>query len=215
MYPFYRTLMQYSEDFEREHPDPESRNMLHFATWLNRRLAHDRAPDGSAVQSEAIPVPGETVEVSISRLVGFLGRYARIYLKKVVEDTPLTTPDDFSYLAVLLDKGSLTKIELIEENIHEKTSGMEVIKRLLNSGLIEQKNNPADRRSKSLFLTDQGRGVLFQIFDRLRAVAELVAGDLTEDEKWQLLYLLQRLDRFHRPIYLDRREASLDDLLKR
>jgi DNA-binding MarR family transcriptional regulator len=86
---------------------------------------------------------------------------------------------------------------------------------LLNSGLIEQKNNPADRRSKSLFLTDQGRGVLFQIFDRLRAVAELVAGDLTEDEKWQLLYLLQRLDRFHRPIYLDRREASLDDLLKR
>ena len=78
--------MQYSEDFEREHPDPESRNMLHFATWLNRRLAHDRAPDSSAVQAEAIPVPGETVEVSISRLVGFLGRYARIYLKKVMQD---------------------------------------------------------------------------------------------------------------------------------
>jgi len=214
MYPFYRTLMQYSEDFEREQPDPESRDMLHFAAWLNRRLAHEQAADNAPVQPEIALMPEETVEVSISKLVGFLGRYARIYLKKVVEQTPLTTPDDFSYLAVLLEKGSLTKIELIEENIHEKTSGMEVIKRLLNSGLIEQKDHPADRRSKSLSLTEQGRIVLFQIFDRLRAVADLVAGDLTADEKWQLLYLLQKLDRFHRPIYLERREESLDELLK-
>lgn len=211
MYHFYRQLMNASEEFEQSHPSPEQHTLEHFAAWLSLKLAP--VPEMTTAAEHSRDQPDETPEVGISRLVGFMNRYARIYLKKAFEKTPLTTPDDFSYLAVLEERGALTKTELIEENIHEKTSGMEVIKRLLNAGLITQMEHPSDRRSKLISITEQGREVLYSIFGELRVIAKLVSGNLTEQEKQQLLYLLRKLDHFHRPIYLQERDTPLAQIL--
>jgi MarR family transcriptional regulator, lower aerobic nicotinate degradation pathway regulator len=56
---------------------------------------------------------------------------------------------------------------------------------------------------------------MYQLFPRLRESAVLVTGDLADHEKWQLLYLLQKLDHFHRPIFMEHRDADLDTLRQR
>jgi hypothetical protein len=99
-------------------------------------------------------------------------------------------------------------------NIHEKTTGMEVIKRLLNNGNSSSKRTIlTDRRSKRLLITGKGMGVLFGTFDEMRKASLIIAGTLSEIEKMQLLYLLQKLHFFHKPLFLNEREKSLDELL--
>jgi DNA-binding MarR family transcriptional regulator len=145
-------------------------------------------------------------------MIAYLYRYSRSYSKKSLEHSPLVTADDFAYLAVLNARGSLTKTELIELNIHEKTTGIEIIKRLLNSGLVEQRDDETDKRSKRLTLTDRGRGVLFASFPGMGQVATLTAGNLSESEKMQLLYLLNKLHLFHNAIHKECRDDSLEEI---
>jgi DNA-binding MarR family transcriptional regulator len=55
----------------------------------------------------------------------------------------------------LKDEPNLTKIQLIERNGHEKQTGTQIIKRLLEYGLIEEKNDSEDKRSKRLNITEK------------------------------------------------------------
>ncbi len=107
----------------------------------------------------------------------------------------------------------MSKTDVIARNVHEKASGTEVIKRLLAHGLVAEQAHATDRRSKLLTITEAGRGVLGQVFGRMDQAAQLIAGDLTPAERAQLLYLLQKLDAFHHPIYAGSRPASFDQLL--
>ncbi len=99
-------------------------------------------------------------------------------------------------------------------NIHEKTTGMEVIKRLLNNGLVEQTDDQNDRRSKRLLITAKGMGVLLGTFEEMRKASLIIAGTLNEVEKMQLLHLLQKLHFFHKPLFINERETGLDGLLE-
>jgi DNA-binding MarR family transcriptional regulator len=74
-----------------------------------------------------------------------------------------------------LANGRLHQNGIIDMNIHEKTTGMEVIKRLLNNGLIEQTDDPKDRRSKRLLITGKGMGVLFGTFEEMRKASLIIA----------------------------------------
>src|ERR1700712_2605082 len=56
---------------------------------------------------------------NISRLGIFMNRYAKSYLKKALDGTPLQTAEDFTYLAILLTHEDLSKTELIGRNIQE------------------------------------------------------------------------------------------------
>ena len=57
---------------------------------------------------------------NIGRLFVFMSRYARSYIKKALEGTPLQTAEDFTALAILLTHTHLSKSELISpEKAHQ------------------------------------------------------------------------------------------------
>ncbi|NNU33865.1 MarR family transcriptional regulator [Mucilaginibacter sp. S1162] len=94
----------------------------------------------------------------------------------------------------------LSKSELIGHNLQEKTSGTEVIKRLIASGLVRQWDDVKDKRSKHIAITDEGRKLLFQVFEHTNYVGKIITGKLTIAEKFTLQYLLQKLENFHRTL---------------
>jgi DNA-binding MarR family transcriptional regulator len=155
---------------------------------------------------------GNKIETEISILIVNMYRYARVYSKKALENTPLQTVDEFGYLATLLTYNCLKKTELIAKNIHEKPTGMEIIKRLLQNGLIDQFDDEQDKRSKLVRLNDKGKYLLYSIFDKMGKVSDIVTGDLERDEKIQLLYFLKKLDRFHHHIFTNEKEEVLQTL---
>lgn len=206
-YELLQQLISYLAVYESQCSPSQQKDMEGFVGYLNQQVFEKSANPTVSFEK------GETVEALLSQLIAFLYRYAKGYIKKALDHSTLTTIDDFSYLAGIWQTGGCSKTEIIEMNVHEKTTGMEVIKRLLNNQLIEQTNDLADRRSKRLLITAKGKGVLFGTFDEMRKASLIIAGTLSEIEKMQLLYLLQKLHFFHKPLFLNEREKSLDELL--
>lgn len=140
------------------------------------------------------------------RYLLFLQRYARSYGRKALEGTPLGNLDEFIYLSDIQKSGPMGKTELIHRNRHEKPTGMEIIRRLLDLGLIVQKDDARDRRSKILSLTDEGTALLARLEADVHKVFRLIAGNLSTVERFQLMYILEKLERFHQVVQAKLRE---------
>jgi DNA-binding MarR family transcriptional regulator len=134
---------------------------------------------------------------NIGRLFVFMSRYAKFYIKKALEGTPLQTSEDFTALAILLTHDNLSKGELISHNLQEKTSGTEVIRRLIATGLVREWNDVKDKRSKHIAITDKGKELLYSVFVDMNHVGKMITGKLTIAEKFTLQYILQKLENFH------------------
>ncbi len=144
---------------------------------------------------------GRSPESAISTLLVHLNRYAKTYSKSAISDSGFATQEDFIYLITLKAFGELTKMELIKKNIHEKPAGMLIITRLLKQGWIIQTESELDRRNKIIRISDEGKTALDRQMENIRKATDIVAGNLTLEEKMDLIRILNKLDRFHYPIF--------------
>ncbi|WP_128545981.1 MarR family winged helix-turn-helix transcriptional regulator [Larkinella soli] len=209
-YGIIQELISYLQAYE-DQTRADRQTLFHFIAWMNGQMVdkamanpHPEAPGQTSTESP---------DVQLGILVGFLNRYSRLYSKKALDDTPLVTLDDFTYLAALWSSQPMTKTALIERNVHEKTTGTEIIRRLIAHGLVEQYDDEVDKRSKRLKLTDAGVGLLMRLWPVMGQVASLMGGNLTVSEKMTLVSLLQKLHLFHNSIFLEQREEPLDALI--
>jgi MarR family transcriptional regulator, lower aerobic nicotinate degradation pathway regulator len=129
--------------------------------------------------------------------LGIMYKYARIYSKIVMEGLPLNTVEEFGYLAHLSSHGQLTKTELINKGMDGKTTGMDIIRRLVEHGLAKEMNNPTDKRSKLIIITEKGKKTIGQSYHRMGQVSKEVVGNLIENEKQTLLSILDKLALHH------------------
>jgi len=149
---------------------------------------------------------------NIGRLFVFMSRYAKYYIKKALDGTSLQTGEDFTALAILLTHDHLSKTELISHNLQEKTSGTEVIRRLIAAGLVRQWDDLKDKRSKHIAITDEGKELLYRVFVDMNHVSKMITGKLTTAEKFTLQYLLQKLENFHLEHYEKKSIVTKADL---
>ena len=148
----------------------------------------------------------------ISILIVLMNRYAKWYIKKVLRDSLLQTPDEFSFLITLMTYDSLNKSELIAKQVMEKTSGSEIINRLIKKGMIAETSDQNDKRSIRVAITKSGRDEILKILPLMSKVTKIVVGNLSDEEINTLSYLLKKLDYFHNEIYLNKRDQSLSDI---
>jgi len=149
---------------------------------------------------------------NIGRLFVYMSRYAKSYIKKALEGTPLPTAEDFTGLAILLTHDHLSKSELISHNLQEKTSGTEVIRRLIAAGLVKEWNDQKDKRSKQVAITEEGKQLLYRVFVDMSYVGKMITGKLTIAEKLVLQHLLQKLENFHHEHHEKKTISSKADL---
>jgi MarR family transcriptional regulator, lower aerobic nicotinate degradation pathway regulator len=189
-----KTLIDEVEQFEeRMGTDLTIEGFSHF---LNERL------NKSQHKASAILKAPATKDGEIARLVTTLNRYARLYFKVVLEHEETQNIDELIFLIILLEFGELSKTELITHAVSEKTTGMEIIKRMEQNEMIHAIANPNDGRSKLIKISDKGMAMLHKLFPLMSKVSKLVGGNLSSEEKDTLFFLLKKLDDFHKPIYL-------------
>ncbi|MER0440734.1 MarR family winged helix-turn-helix transcriptional regulator [Emticicia sp. W12TSBA100-4] len=207
----YSILQKIIGDLESFEAEQSSKNisMEDFVGFLNQKYL------GRILAPKPVEAPTENEENNIGQLVAFMYRYAKSYIKKALEESTILTLDDFGYLAAVWQYGNLTKTQVIEKNIHEKNTGMEIIKRLINNQLLEQRDDETDKRSKRLKITPLGQAELFKSFDGMLKVSKIISGKLSDTERLQLFYLLNKLHNFHNPIFLNEKETSVDKLLEK
>lgn len=151
---------------------------------------------------------GRSPESVINTLIVHMNRYAKTYSKSAIYGSEFSTQEEFIYLINLNAFGAMTKMELIKKNIQEKPVGMQIINRLINQGWVKQTDSEFDKRSKVVQITSKGLEVLGNRMQKIRQATQIVTGDLTRSEKMELITLLNKLDRFHHPIYCQNLNAE-------
>lgn len=150
----------------------------------------------------------------ISILVSMMHRYSKMYIKKAFKDSLLRTGDEFSFLITLLTHSSMTKKDAIHTQVMEKTSGIEVLNRLIKLGFVSQYRDEQDKRSVRVRITDLGRKSILEVLPNMKMVSEIVVGNLNDEEINTLANLLRKLDHFHNEIFNHRKDENLEELLQ-
>ncbi|MCF0041527.1 MarR family winged helix-turn-helix transcriptional regulator [Dyadobacter fanqingshengii] len=220
-YQLIHELISLVEQLEQQNPEREV-TMQDFAGFVIHKVgssALDVGPTGRLSQDVrfgkndlAAQEQAFQLDNNIGQLFVYMSRYAKSYIKKALDNTPLITAEDFTALAILLTHDNLSKSELIHYNLQEKTSGTEVIRRLLAAGLIRQWDDEKDKRSRQIAITDQGKQLLYTVFEDMNHVGKMISGNLTVSEKLTLRYLLQKLEDFHQQHHQQKTISSKADL---
>ena len=152
----------------------------------------------------------KNVNAQIAFHVNRLNKYAKYYIKDALKNTPLSKGEDFAFLASIIQFGSINKTNLIAYNVAEVPTGMDIIKRLVKNGLVTERVDKEDRRIKLLEATPSGNAAFFAAMQQMEKVGRIVVGKLNENQKDELLELLEKLDHFHERIYTESKEYNVD-----
>jgi len=89
----------------------------------------------------------------------------------------------FSILMQLHHKGSCGVSEISERFDITNAAASQLVDKLVQSGLLERAEHPADRRAKVLSLTAQGQSLVEQGFQERHRWLEELVGSLSTEEK--------------------------------
>lgn len=190
-------LHQYFEDSQEKEG-----SLAGFSAFLQHHLSQQN-------QSELVEA---RLNALITQDVSFLSRFMNSYMRKAIQGTAFRTPEDYIYTVSLLARGKMTKSELCTLNAMEKSTGGEVISRLLKAGIVAEEPNPNDRRSRLVFITPKGKAQIGALFPRLQISADFFLQDLTLGQK-QLLHALQKqISQNNMQLYPQSKTATLEQL---
>lgn len=151
---YAKEILSYLEEYlKQQHSNQYGENWaVKFSKWIitsaeenNKTLDHS----GS-----------EMTDILIGMHLANLSNLLKKEQNRFVSETPFSSFMDFQFLFILSEHNEMTKSQLISANNLEMSSGIEVINRLKRSSWIIEKQNPDDRRSKLIHVTDQGKNVL-------------------------------------------------------
>lgn len=200
----YQLVKEVLEKLESFDTGGSGVDLRSFSYWLYSQ--YQETP------SKGTPTMEENLDGQLTSLISILNVHAKHYMKTALKDTPLVSMVDFGFLASLMENESIRKTELIARNYSELSPGIEVIKRLIRLELIEDFDDPEDGRSKRVRITTKGRDLYFSALGGINKAAQILCGNLEEDEKLRLLSLLRKLNTFHQPIWDMERGKDLEEL---
>lgn len=194
------------EEFEKHKRDSQI-SLDSFRRWLNERFYQQESPMNLMEKVKVDSPLGLNYEI-VKQLI-LLNRYNKIIIKKGMEKYPELVNEDFTYLYRLLDYESLTKIQLIEKNAHEKQSGLEVIKRLIKYGLVTEFPDPNDGRSKRIKVTEKGKELFKETTHEVNLISNIITARLSIEEKEMLFKIVKKMNVLQHNIYLKYREDDI------
>ena len=207
---FLINLLLEVQEYEHSKSFKNHATIEDFRIWLNEKKYTTESPT-KLFKNENHDV--SFTENEICKQVLLLGRFSKQMIRKGLSDFPTLANEEFTYLYRLKDEPSLTKMQLIERNGHEKQTGIQIIKRLLDDGLIQETVDENDKRAKRLTLTKKGEEAFHQSVEKVNTTSRILSANLKSDEKTKLLELLKKVNDFHYTLYTEYKNSEIKELL--
>ncbi|WP_379150757.1 MarR family winged helix-turn-helix transcriptional regulator [Paenibacillus sp. sgz5001063] len=131
----------------------------------------------------------------IGKLISQLHRQNQKWLVKELMPYGIGNGGQHSFLKLILGQPGITQDQMTSEMKFDKATTARSVKQLEESGYIERRTDPKDRRSSLLYPTTKAfefAPVLQSILTELNRKLTL---DLTEEEADQLVILLQKVNK--------------------
>lgn len=144
------------------------------------------------------PPPLETDYGILTELVGYRLRRAQAavfghFLDSVGDHG--VTPGQFGVLVLIKANSGLSQSALAKALGVKRSTMVAVIDRLESQGWVERMMSKTDRRSYALALTKQGTELLARVTPQVRRHERRINAGLGEQEKAELIELLERITR--------------------
>lgn len=201
--------MQEVWEFEQSDFYKNASDMEDFRMWLNEKSYQKTTPKFISDKEKQQVFD---LENEIAKQVILLGRFTKQMIRRGLKDFPQLANEEFTYLYRLMDEETLTKMQLVERNAHEKQTGIEIIKRMVKNNLVEEFPDENDKRTTRLKLTDFGKKMFLESINDVTVTSRVLSAKLEEEEKENLLKLLRKLNEFHFHIYQEYKTAEIDEI---
>ncbi|MCY1227124.1 Transcriptional regulator SlyA [compost metagenome] len=136
------------------------------------------ATSESGSTATAVPEADPAKELLWARPGFLVRRLHQIHVAMFFEEckAPNITPVQYAILTVLSVLPGLDQTSLGQEVGLDRTTTMDVVRRLEDRGLVERRENPADRRTRHVHLTREGKSVVTSLrADMARAQERMLA----------------------------------------
>ncbi len=137
------------------------------------------------------------IDMELTFLLIMQSKHYKTYCKEVLVDSEINSPDEYSFLYHLSLVDSFRKMELIHIHLLEAPSGIEVIKRLLKKGFIEEFDDKQDKRAKRIKITNEGRVETEKLTPQMQTVYSKMTAKMLLKEKIHIISLLKELNDYH------------------
>jgi DNA-binding MarR family transcriptional regulator len=184
-----KELLDYLNAYSKE-KSREPKDLREFIVWLSS-LFFETHHSAKMNKNES------DLDMELTFLLIMQNRHYKTYSKKVLQNSEMKTPDDFSFLYHLSLVDSFRKMELINIHLLEAPSGIEVLKRLLKKKLIEEFDDPDDKRAKRIRLTKKGGSELKKIVPQMQEVYKHMTAGMSMKEKLHVISFLNKINDFH------------------
>ncbi|PTD14964.1 MarR family winged helix-turn-helix transcriptional regulator [Flavobacterium columnare] len=208
---FFIQLLLQVKEFEQEVPIKANASVEDFRLWMNEKAYQNTNPTTLFKKKKKTVFD---IENEIAKQVILLGRFSKQMIRRGLKDFPQLANEEFTYLYRIIDEESLTKMQLIERNAHEKQTGIEIIKRLVKNLLLEEFPDKKDKRITRLRVTQKGKSFFNESVEDVTQIARILSAKLDEEEKKNLLSLLKKLNEFHFNVYHNHKDSSIDQINK-
>lgn len=201
----YQHILELIQHYEAFEQGTGQSGVLAFAQWVSAQAelkGSDFDPEDERLARSA--------DEQILQGLGMLSNHAKHYIKTATRDTPLSGWNDTILLIVLSYRGPSRKTDIIRDALMDLSSGIEVIKRLVKRGFLEEYQDSSDKRAKLVKITPEGEELTAEMKKRVTAASSIVAGNLSPAEKARLIPMIFKLVHFHDPIFRDDYGAELD-----
>ena len=176
------SLIDLVEEFNNNN---DSITMEDFVVWLSGKYFESEESDGHQ----------DHLDFMLAFQISMLNKSIKKQTKEVISGSSLSSLDGYSFLLHLDQADSFRKMELIEMHNLEAPTGIEIIKRLLNKGLIQEFNDSEDKRAKRVKITDVGKTELERIKPLVDAKFKSFAQSLPLNDKLNLVAAMNKLIR--------------------
>lgn len=175
-------LIDLVEEFNKNNA---SGTMEDFVVWLSGKYFQSEKSDGHQ----------EQLDLMLAFQISMLNKSIKKQTKEVISESSLSSLDDYSFLLHLEQVDSFRKMELIEMHNLEAPTGIEVIKRLLSKGLIEEFEDLDDKRAKRVKITMTGEKELMRLKPLVDVKFKNFAKALSLNDKLSLIATMNKLIR--------------------
>jgi len=159
----------------------------------------------------AIPPPPD---ISLVKLMGRLTRMFLMYADPAIKENGIRHLDDFLFLNVIHQRKEPRKTEVIYEAMTEVSTGLLILTYLKQKKLITEFDDPVDKRSKRVKMTDDGIKLLFKCYHDLSDVGQMMFGDVPKDDINLCIQLLKNVDSKFAKLWYQHKGKSLDEVIQ-
>jgi DNA-binding MarR family transcriptional regulator len=200
-------LIQYWSEYKKINPQGSVEEFCQYHVTVTKKSSNEEIKNFNGL----VPPQLDAYLIKLlGRIVQCYSVYASAALSKV---SGLKQVEDFYFLNSITQLKQVKKTEVISMMLFEISSGMDIINRLRDRGLVQETISPSDKRSRLLAPTAEGKIVLQECYKQLSVVNDMIWKGMRGEDKVLCIQLLKEVEIVHSDLATKLKGKPFDEMV--